>query len=192
MEKLSRKITSFFIAQNYVAEEKREMYDYCFEILLATLVNLIAISIIGIIAKEFILTIIYIVTFMTMRNFGGGYHANRHITCILTSIIIFMALLIFSRVFAEYLQTIGYIGILLSYIIIWINGPVDNKNKPLSDEEKKYLKKRLFVALSIFSVVGALLLYFQPTITYGFTISYVLIIMSIGGTVGRIKNGAEK
>lgn len=43
---LSKKITCFFIKKNAIDETEREIYNYCFEILLSTLINLIAIIIV--------------------------------------------------------------------------------------------------------------------------------------------------
>lgn len=125
---------------------------------------------------------------MMIRNYGGGYHANNHIACIVTTIAIFCVLLELNKLSLGLQQFLGLAGLILGTLIIWINGPVDNINKPLSKKEKQNLAKRLYVVLGISNTLGLVLLLFQNTILYGFVIAYVLMVMSVGGIIGRIKN----
>lgn len=74
--KLAQKMTAYFIKKNVINEEEKETYDYCFEVLIATVINLVILVMLGILTRRCIETAIFCVLFMLLRGAAGGYHAN--------------------------------------------------------------------------------------------------------------------
>ena len=91
------------------------------------------------------------------------------------------------RLEALLLQIIGFIGMAFSIFFICMNGTVDNINKPMTIKEKKDFKKKLLLVLLFFCVIASILMSFTELVRYGFCISYVIIFISLGGIVGKIK-----
>lgn len=93
LAKLSKRMTSFFIKKNSIKEEERDVYAYCFKIMLATQVNLIAIIIIWVLTAKYIETLIFVTLFMVLRGCAGGYHANSHMWCFIGIMVVLAYLL---------------------------------------------------------------------------------------------------
>ena len=47
IQKISKRLTTFFVNKKNIAEVDREIYDYSFEIFISTLLNLIILIVIG-------------------------------------------------------------------------------------------------------------------------------------------------
>ncbi|MFQ9126327.1 MAG: accessory gene regulator B family protein [Butyricicoccaceae bacterium] len=58
---LSAKITAFFLAQNIIPAQEREIYEYGFALLIADFINFFAIFIVGILCQQTWETILYII-----------------------------------------------------------------------------------------------------------------------------------
>lgn len=56
LTKIAQSMSSFFIRSNTISAEDRVVYDYCFEILLSTILNLALIAVIAIFNKALLLT----------------------------------------------------------------------------------------------------------------------------------------
>lgn len=78
---LSAKITAFFLAQNIIPAQEREIYEYGFALLIADFINFFAIFIVGILCQQTWETILYIIIFVGLRSVCGGYHAKTHLKC---------------------------------------------------------------------------------------------------------------
>ena len=135
--KLARKMTEYFIKKNVIKEEEKDTYDYCFEVLIATVINLIILVVLGIFTKRYIETAIFCVFFMLLRGAAGGYHANTHAGCLLTLLIVYGILLATLLLSSNILFYAGIFLFVIALIIFIIIAPVDNKNKILEITEKK-------------------------------------------------------
>lgn len=140
-------------------KEREEVLIYSIKILLNYLVlilNLIIVSVFlnilipGLAAFSSVAT--YTVTFIFIRRYFGGYHANNSTLCLILSTIIPIIAL-----FVRYHISLNIFLLMLIYITGYIMGvkigTVDNHNKRLSAEEKKYFQtKGLKVIKIIFAV----------------------------------------
>lgn len=189
--KLARKMTEYFIKKNVIKEEEKDTYDYCFEVLIATVINLIILVVLGIFTKRYIETAIFCVFFMLLRGAAGGYHANTHAGCLLTLLIVYGILLATLLLSSNILFYAGIFLFVIALIIFIIIAPVDNKNKILEITEKKRLKKKLLIIISIITIVFTVLMFFKSTYIYAYTISYVMFSVAILILMGKIKNIKE-
>ena len=86
---------------------------------------------------------IFLVIYIGLRVFCGGYHAKTHELCFISSNFTFFVAWIFAKVLTILnLQSLATVLVVLSTIVILILAPIRNKNHPLSD--KAYKKKFLF------------------------------------------------
>ncbi|RYD06484.1 hypothetical protein N752_03925 [Desulforamulus aquiferis] len=99
----------------------------------------------------------------SLRVFTGGYHSSSPVRCMFLTVIMinlygFLANRLGSLLTLYQLTGILFFIMLLSYIIINKNAPVDTPNKPIKAERKPMLKKfglRVwgFWACTVFSVI---------------------------------------
>ena len=94
LSKLSKKMTHFYLSKNKIEEDECEIYDYCFEIFLSTVLNLITVIIIGFACLRFLETTLFIAVFLTVRVMAGGYHSDTHFRCLLLLVVVFSIFLI--------------------------------------------------------------------------------------------------
>jgi accessory gene regulator B len=77
----SKKLASFFVSKKIIECDDKEVYEYSFEIFLATILNGLFIAITAIVTKTILVTLFYLVGFLTLRGVAGGYHAKNHFRC---------------------------------------------------------------------------------------------------------------
>lgn len=156
----ANKITSFLFYKNYIDSNKYEyeVYLYGFEVLIASILNILVTLTMGLLFDKFIHSIVFLACYCPIRQFSGGYHASSYKKCFLTFILVFLLTIFIDSNF-------DFIGlkpiILLLSILNWLNicllSPVEHTNNPLTGNEKNKYKRNailnttlvlLFITLS--------------------------------------------
>ena len=184
----SKRLTSFFIRKNSIAEEKREIYDYSFEILISTLLNLLVLIVIGIATARYLETLIFTVVFMAMRGLGGGCHAKTHIGCIVGLLMFYGTFIGLAFVPVNILTYMSIPLHIIAMIISFILAPVGSVNKDIESEYGKKLKFKLIGTNILLSLIYSILMIFEVTRIYAFSIAFTAFSVSILYVVGAIQN----
>lgn len=193
LHKIAEKITLFYIRKNKVEQCEKETYDYCFEVLLSTAINLIAIIIMALVTKLYIETLCFTICFMSLRGASGGFHAKTHLGCFIVLLITYSALPIsylFINLSTLKFVSIGFIS--LGSILILILAPVDNINNPFAVDMKKKLRLKSVIYTILAIIAYCSLIAFKVTIRYAYVISYVTLIVALSLGVGVINNRLQK
>lgn len=126
--------------------DDRDSYRYGLELFFSTIINFIMTIIISFLIHLPGAFIAYSLSFIPLRMFAGGFHANGHWKCILFSSILFM---IISKVFYFLsCHSFAYLVVLVSILALgclWKLAPISAENKPLTDRE--FAKSRKIVLL---------------------------------------------
>ncbi len=188
LSKLSKKMTHFYLSKNKIEEDECEIYDYCFEIFLSTVLNLITVIIIGFACLRFLETTLFIAVFLTVRVMAGGYHSDTHFRCLLLLVVVFSIFLIMLYfVPVSILVFINLISSLIAMIVVAILSPIDHPNNQMVVSRKNKAK---FVSISI-SIVCILIINILTFYHYNiiaFSIAYPLSAVAISCIAGVIKN----
>lgn len=193
LTKISKKMTSFFISKNAIKSDEADIYNYCFEVFLSTILNLTIIIIIAIATKTYLESLCFCIAFMCLRKTAGGFHAKTHCRCLLMLLFFYGGLLVMIKFVGEYyLFYISIIFIVFSIVAIMYLSPVDNVNKSLTLIEKRTQRRKSFVYLVLFLAINCVMLVFYVTYVYAFSISYALFVVSISMIMGTIKNKVQK
>lgn len=188
LSKLSKKMTLFYLSKGKIKEEESEIFDYCFEIMLSTILNLITVIIIGFACLRFLETTLFIAVFLTIRVMAGGYHADTHFRCLILLVVVFSVFLIMLYfVPVSILIFINLISSLLALIAIAILSPIDHPNNQMLASRKKKAK---YVSISITTVCVLIIniLTFYHYNIIAFSIAYPLLAVAISCIAGVIKN----
>lgn len=78
---LSKTISHFLHKNNIIKEEELELYKYGFEIIISTILGFMITLLIGLIFQIILLSILYYVIFVVLRQLTGGYHADSYLKC---------------------------------------------------------------------------------------------------------------
>ena len=177
---LSEDLTLILLKNKIIEIEDRDIYIYGLEIILSTIVTTLILLFTGIILNKLILTLVFILVFMILRPYSGGYHAEKFMGCFFISFGIYIIEIITTLLIAEkYKITLGILFALVSTILIFIFSPVENSNNPLTLEEKrKYKKKSRVIILAILTFI--LIGFYTNCIKAEITFMVSLTILSIG------------
>lgn len=157
IKSLSYKFTDLLVKNEVVENEDYEIYRYGFETLIYFIVNISVALFIGIIFNRLIHTIIFLSCYCTLRQFTGGYHARNYTECTLTFVVIYLITIFIDNNID--INSYGYLSILVMGICIFIIyklSPLEHRNKPLSDTDKKKYKS---IAMKIVVVISSIFIF---------------------------------
>ena len=87
MEKFSSKLIEFFVSNDLIKNEDKELYEYAVNIILSSLIHIATVMIIGLCFNLFIESLVFYFSFIAIRKFAGGYHAKTPVRCYAFSVI---------------------------------------------------------------------------------------------------------
>lgn len=189
MENLSKALTNFYMQRSYISEDKSEIYQYGFKLIIADIINFSLIIILGIIIKRFTESAAYLITLCGVRRFSGGFHAKTFWMCRLSMIITFICVISCTHIV---LHTIGCSNVItvlnaVSVIITAILAPVKHPNKPLSERQEKQNKAKAVITSLILSMAAAIFIAVNRIegVTISITLAAVVVLMIIGIAVRK-------
>ena len=177
---ISRKITEKLIKKGIIAERKysADVYEYGIELILGDLINYILIFVIGIVLKQdAYIPLLYLICFVSVRIFSGGFHAVTHAGCSIFMIVFYLIFTLMYNVILHMGILWVAIFIVLSYLPIVLFAPVRNKNRYVSEKKARINRIRgiclysLWAAVSVFMILNDMLI--------GYVISAVLYTISL-------------
>lgn len=159
------------IQEKYIA-----LYAKAMEVLLAIGINLVTALMIGYFLEMWWYCIIFLVMFIPLRSYAGGYHARGYISCYMESCALLITALLLLKYFILEGRMISAIWqlFLLSAVIIFILAPLADENKPISEKEAKVFKRRARITLISEGILAGILIYFS--VDYGYAIMMAVII----------------
>lgn len=175
IEKLVDKIISKQLEENTILAEDVNIYRYGYILVCEVFVNIIVATIIAGISGEWLLVMLFLVIYIPLRSFCGGWHADKFWKCTIYSNVIIVIMLICKEV------VIGMNNILLLFCIfiacsICILGlaPVDTVTKPISEDEKKIYSKKIRIIMILHFVVYIMMIVMKCNeIVYLITFSHL-------------------
>lgn len=182
---LSYKLTNLLDRNGIIEKSEYDIYRYGFEMLIYFIVNVSIALAIGAFFDRVIQTIIFLCCYCTIRQFSGGYHARNYTECTLT----FVFICILTNLFEMNMDIEKYTYLLipifiLSIFIIWKIAPLEHRNNPLSEDEKKRYKKvvtKLTSFIGIILIISLVFNIFEEYIIYSlFAIVWISILLLIG------------
>ncbi len=184
----AKRISSFCISNGIINEPDREKYDYCYEVLLATTLNIAAVALIGLVTGFLAQTVCFMLVFALLKNTAGGYHADSHLACFAGTVGTFLLYrLIAALIPASVLPAVAAVFAVFAGITVFLLAPVGTENKPLGRRQKGQLKEdsRLLVLFLCMVVLFLLLQDISPQ--WAFSVSSAIAAVSASLIVGKIK-----
>ena len=167
----------FLIENNVKIEE--ELYNYGFYVLTTYLKYLIVLFPISIILGTFIETMVFILLFIPLRRYIGGFHMNNMKSCFYASVLIGIIIPYFSSHLFDFSMTHLFLIFVLCFFMTKKFGVIDHPKKVISDKEKRiYLHKSLKIEIIYFviSIISNLMSY----LFISNLVSYIYIFFMFG------------
>lgn len=158
---------AFLLIKNKIVDiEKRDECVYGAEVLLLNLSNILTALIISVLTKSMLHFAAFMLIFVPLRIFTGGYHAKTSESCyLITSAMYALTVLCVKLMPEQYSNIPAIITLAVLIVPIVLFAPVEHKNNPLNSDERKrnrlisivltVVDSLIFVALFILSVSAA-------------------------------------
>ena len=156
INKISSHILNFVSKHFDISSEMRDIYQYGIEITLSSMLNIVLVLLCSLIMGSVWAGLIYLLVFIFLRSFTGGFHASTYFKCNLTMVITFIVTYCSYRIiiFCDPPIFIYEMVILLNLIPIITCSPVPNKHKPLSNQQKDRSLNLSLIFASVLSLIG--------------------------------------
>lgn len=183
--KLAEYLTQQLENENVISSDKRDLYRYGFQYGMILTLNFITSILIGVVFGKVLESIILLTTYIPLRSYAGGHHSSSSEKCYIVSsliMIIWMCLLKF-----QILSTSCCVIMLISGLIVCIIlAPVEDKNKPLDNDEIQIYRKKSYIVLVIEICLWILLSFIQHSVLK--LIPLMVFTEAITLIIGKIKN----
>lgn len=182
MKSISDAIANTLWTQGIIQEEDLEICQYGLGIFISSLLEVLSILVISFFIGNLFETMLFFVSFVPLRIYAGGYHANTRLSCYLLSLGVYC---IFTMIMNMLLQDtywmVNLLTTLFSLSIILTLAPVIHKNKYVNKIELRYYRKFSIWICSIETVTILLLTVIFPKSSYivSLAIGQVAVILSM-------------
>lgn len=127
MDRISNAIVNLFASDEEV--ERRDIYKYGINILLSDLSNLLVIIIPSLIMNRLLEGVVFLITFISIRRYCGGYHCSSCIRCNISFLCIFLLSLMSYNIEIVTLHVIFALSVITIIYITWKDTFIEMKFK---------------------------------------------------------------
>lgn len=153
LNKIAVILSKHLLSHNTITEELFEIYVYGFELLISSLMSTSIVLIVGMLLRRIPETIIFLITFVLLRSFTGGYHANSYLLCTLVTFLSYGFVLFLSEFIKVSIN--AYIILALAGLVLLLKmAPVEHPNKKLSFAKKRRFKIISIIIFAVIIIVG--------------------------------------
>lgn len=199
LKTIAEEISLRLVANKIISIDKRKYYTFGIELALNDFFIFLSLILIAVFSKKILISLIYIITYCSIRNYVGGYHCKTYLKCFCTTLILYSSMLLFDTYLKDIKFIIAYILMCVSTPIIIVFTPIDYDKDPISSETKKKYKKKSIILITIASVGFVLANIFHKVdisfaISWGVFMVFSLMLLSVflNLTESRRKNNGEK
>lgn len=187
---MTRKIVDSLIANGAVPSKDRELYEYGIRQGSLMVINLLTALLIGLYMGMILQSIVFMLAYIPMRTYAGGYHASTQLRCYLLSIPFMLIVLHGIRMipWSGYTcsGTLFFIG-----LVLYKFAPVENVNRPFSKTEFMVFRKRAMIIATVLCC-AAILFWITGIKQIAASIIMALLMISIMLILGVLKNYGVK
>lgn len=150
-EFLAKRITMVFIRKFQIKEEDWDLYYLGIEVIVTTALTGMMIMLLGIGLRNFFGSIVFLLCFMSIRSYSGGYHAKTRLHCFFVSVLCYLlsfammkGLLCLPEAVQNILIATGVATTIVHFAKL---APVENPNKRIREEMKERNRAMSFFML---------------------------------------------
>ena len=145
-DKIFSRIASKLVESEIISADDRELYEYGLKQVASTFATVATTLIIGFIFSMIWESILFMVSYIPLRSYAGGYHARTPLKCYVFSVVLTISVLLGIRYMPHDAILVGSL-VLIASVVIFIFAPVADENKSLDAVEKKIFRKRARIIL---------------------------------------------
>lgn len=183
LNKIVNKTVDQFVLSNIVKSKERSIYEYGLKNGIILIGNLLTILLIGVVTGYLEITFIFMMSYVPLRTYAGGYHAKGPVRCYIISVVIAVGVIAIVLVLGE----ISIFWSIPFALLIYILSPVEAPKKKLTNRQKLEYHRMTAIILMILSIV-CIIAQFGEIVYVKETIIVAQAIMCILEGVGYVIN----
>lgn len=177
-------LSNQLIKQDVIEPDYRAVYEYGIELMISSFIGISLIMLIGALLFSIIDAILFLISFILLRSFCGGYHANSYLACNVCSITSFLIVSILSQI--DLIPKSWLMGSLfVCMLIITYISPIENPYKSIDSKDKIRFKIISSVLFLLFSIVSLFIVNWNER-CFG-QLAYTLLVITALAIIGYIK-----
>lgn len=195
IKNLAIKMTRVLIDKKIIKKEDCEIYEYCSELAIVSLISYCLLFVIAIIFDEMICSLLFLVVFSLFRRVNGGYHAKNYIRCAIISISCYLFMIFIIKNY-EYIFKNSYLLLVVGMLLVVLISPQQDDNKPLTKRQYYLLK---FLSKNITTILITLLVlireYSEVVIfenKFMFSVAYAVDLAAISLLISKLERSTKK
>ena len=150
LHRVSNCLADKLVHSGVITPESKSIYIYGLEVLLSSIISTSLILIIGVALGRFIDTISFLIVFIALRSFSGGFHANKYWLCTVVTISIYCVVMLLSAYIKIKIPLIAFGSMATIGIAVLIfKAPIQNPNKNITASEAILFSLMLFSAVAL-------------------------------------------
>ena len=157
MQTAAKGITQWLTRHGAIRQEDHSLYEYAIYSLMLTIAPLFIVMIIGCLMGLVLESVIFILPFMVVRKYSGGFHMKHAWTCLICSCtVLFLSIYVTEGIECSNVLSIVTLGAVVS---LGICSPIDSNNRQLTlVERSKYKRVTIMIVMCFFVIYGLLLM----------------------------------
>lgn len=143
IQRLAKKFVDFQITKGYLGEAERNKYVYAYELTINQSINLFLTFILAVVFGEVHSVTLFLVLYIPLRKYSGGFHADSNEKCILYSAFAIVGVIFANKILmaCNYDSRLGLAINCLLMIYVNIMAPIEVNNKKISSIERRKYKR---------------------------------------------------
>lgn len=145
------RLVSAQIRLGTIQESNRKVYEYGYQLMIEAFINVVISLLLGAVLGCFKEVVFFLIVFMPLRSFCGGYHAAKTWQCtVLSNLVVLLVIVVLKVSLLSGIITPVYIlGDIVIGGMIVLFAPVDNENRRLGEKERRRYKMTASVIMSV-------------------------------------------
>lgn len=162
-----------------------EVYRFGIETGFLKGLHLLSYAILGLLLGKLPQLIVFLIAFIPLREYSGGYHASTKLKCYIVSCTAIFSMLIILGLFPEaYYGASIYLAIFSGVLLLFLV-PVEAIAKPMDDSEKIYYKSKAGFTIVLLLTISLFFFMFQQ-MRYSFILALGLFYELIAAIAGKV------
>jgi accessory gene regulator B len=157
LEKISAYLANLLYVKGEIEEKKIAIIRYGFEIMISSLCIFVSILLYAIVIFRLSDGIIFLLFFMPIRLFSGGYHAPTYKKCYICTMILFIVVILMAYIFPVVNIYTVIVSLVACIVYISQKAPCVNVHHPLSERKYRENKIRARICIIIESIMSIIL-----------------------------------
>ncbi len=165
IEKMALRIVDQMEMQKIISKSNCEYYEYALIGMVEHAITVGTMLLLGMLFRQFLHTVCFMVFFLSLRKRTGGFHANKFWQCYLGTVIFYIVIMQIVPVLCRK-PTVMYGLLFLAMLLICIMGTINHPNMDMSKSELKESKKAARLMVLMEAMVLVSLVYLKADLLY--------------------------